>query len=221
ELGSFYLDIIKDRQYTAKLDSVAQRSCQTAMWHIMEAMVRWMAPIMSFTAQELWEFMPAPTTGTRDKYVFTAEWYTAWPKGVEQADRIGNENWLQLLEVRAAVNRALEQARKDNHIGGSLQAEVTVFAAPELLKVLELPADELRFILLTSVAKAMPAEQAPEQAQATEVEGLSVLVTRTEHEKCSRCWQHREDVGSYAEHPSLCGRCVTNVSGDGETRAFA
>lgn len=221
ELGSFYLDIIKDRQYTAKLNSVAQRSCQTAMWHIVEAMVRWMAPIMSFTAQEIWEFMPAPTTGTRDKYVFTAEWYTAWPKGVEQTDRIGNANWLQLLAVRDAVNQALEQARKDKHIAGSLQAEVTLYAAPELLKVLTLPGEELHFILLTSEATVLPNDQAPAAAQATEVEGLSVLVMRTEHEKCSRCWQHRPDVGSHSEHTSLCGRCVTNVSGNGEIRAFA
>ncbi|RUO43036.1 isoleucine--tRNA ligase [Aliidiomarina taiwanensis] len=221
ELGSFYLDIIKDRQYTAKLDSVAQRSCQTALWHIAEALVRWMAPIMSFTAQEIWELLPAPAEGNRDKYVFTAEWYTAWPAGIENSDRIGNDNWQQLLQVRAEVNRALEQARNNDQIGGSLQAEVTLFASPELQSVLTLPEQELRFILLTSDVVVAPNTEVPADALDTDIEGLSVLVRRTEHEKCSRCWQHRSDVGSHAEHPTLCGRCVTNVSGDGEQRAFA
>lgn len=221
ELGSFYLDIIKDRQYTAKLDSVAQRSCQTALWHIAEALVRWMAPIMSFTAQEIWELLPTPAEGDRDKYVFTAEWYTAWPTGIESSDRIGNDNWQQLLQVRAEVNRALEQARNNDQIGGSLQAEVTLFAKPELQQVLTLPEQELRFILLTSDVVVAPNTEVPADAYDTDIEGLSVLVRRTEHEKCSRCWQHRPDVGTHAEHPSLCGRCVTNVSGDGEQRAFA
>ncbi|MCC5855598.1 MAG: isoleucine--tRNA ligase [Idiomarina sp.] len=219
ELGSFYLDIIKDRQYTAKENSVAQRSCQTAMWHIVEALVRWMTPIMSFTAQEIWEAMPA--VGEREEYVFTAEWYTGWPAGLEQADRIGGESWFQLLEVRSEVNRALEQARRDEIIGGSLQAEVTLYASPELAKILAQPEDELRFILLTSAARVQPLSDAPASAQATELEGLKVVVARTEHNKCTRCWHHREDVGQHAEHPELCGRCVTNVAGDGETRVYA
>lgn len=221
ELGSFYLDIIKDRQYTAQANSIAQRSCQTAMWYLLEAMVRWMAPMMSFTAQEIWQFMPALPQQSRDKYVFTAEWLQTWPQGIEQSDRIGHQHWLQLLAVRAEVNRALEQARKEELIGGSLQAEVTLYATPELLQVLELPESELRFILLTSAARVLPYENAPEQAQATSIEGLSLLVRRTEYEKCSRCWQHRDDVGQQSEHPTLCGRCVTNVSGAGEVRIFA
>lgn len=221
ELGSFYLDIIKDRQYTAKRDSVAQRSCQTALWHIAEALVRWMTPIMSFTAQEIWEQMPAPVAGERSPYVFTAEWYQGWPQGVEAEDRVGNAAWQTLLEVRGEVNRALEMARKNNEIGGSLQAKVTLYSNDTVHTALSKAGDELRFILLTSDVQLAPLADAPEHAFATELDGLKVVVTRIAHAKCARCWHHREDVGQHSEHPELCGRCVTNVAGNGETRAFA
>jgi len=221
DLGSFYLDIIKDRQYTAKLDSVAQRSCQTALWHIAEALVRWMAPIMSFTAQEIWGFMPQPAQGKRSDYVFTETWYVDWPQGLEEANRIQNSDWEQLLEVRSEVNRALELARKDGKIGGSLQAEVTLYADATLAATLKAPKDELRFVLLTSAARVAALAEAPADAVETEIEGLKVAVARTSFSKCARCWHHREDVGAHAEHEELCGRCVTNVTGDGEQREFA
>lgn len=218
ELGSFYLDIIKDRQYTAKKDSVAQRSCQTALWHIAEALVRWMAPITSFTAQEIWELMPR--VEERSKYVFTEEWYSAWPQ-LETKGKLDNAAWQQLLAVRDEVNRALEQARRDDKIGGSLQANVVLYADDGLRSVLEKLQDELRFVLLTSDAQALALTEASAEAVSTELDGLRVLVTRSEQEKCSRCWHHRADVGAVAEHPDLCGRCVTNVDGDGEIRSFA
>lgn len=221
ELGSFYLDIIKDRQYTAKADSVAQRSCQTALWHINEALVRWIAPICSFTAQELWELLPAPVNGEREKYVFTAEWYAGWPERV--AGKVNDSQWQQLLQVRDEVNGALEQARRDEIIGGALQAEVTLFADTELANTLQVLGNELRFVLLTSAARVAPLAEADhfDTAKATDVAGLKVAVARTAHAKCGRCWHHREDVGSHAEHADLCGRCVTNVEGAGETREFA
>lgn len=218
ELGSFYLDIIKDRQYTAKKDSVAQRSCQTALWHIAEALVRWMAPITSFTAQEIWELMPE--VEGRSRYVFTEEWYSAWPQ-LDGQSKLSNEDWQQLLAVRDEVNRALEQARRDDKIGGSLQAEVTLYADDLLRQVLDKLQDELRFVLLTSGARALTLGDAPEQAAVTELSGLRVLVDKSADEKCSRCWHHREDVGTVAGHPDLCGRCVTNVDGGGELRSFA
>ncbi|RTE86138.1 MULTISPECIES: isoleucine--tRNA ligase [Gammaproteobacteria] len=221
DLGSFYLDIIKDRQYTAKKDSVAQRSCQTALWHISEALVRWMAPIMSFTAQEIWESMPAPAEGQRSDYVFTETWYKDWPANVDTETSMRNQDWQQLLEVRGEVNRALEMARKEDKIGGSLQAEVTLFASDELKAVLEAAKDELRFVLLTSEATVASLSDATEEAVSTEIEGLKVGVLRTSYEKCARCWHHREDVGVNPEHEELCGRCVTNVAGDGESRIFA
>ena len=121
EMGSFYLDIIKDRQYTAKADSLARRSCQTALFHIVEAMVRWMAPIMSFTADEIWALLP----GERDKFVFTQEWY-AGLFGLAAGESMDDAFWAELLDVRAEVNKALEAARNDKRIGGSLQAEVVI-----------------------------------------------------------------------------------------------
>ncbi|RUO18302.1 isoleucine--tRNA ligase [Aliidiomarina iranensis] len=218
ELGSFYLDIIKDRQYTAKADSVAQRSCQTALWHIVEALVRWIAPICSFTAQELWELMPAPVNGNREKYVFTAEWYGDWP--AQTQGKISDAQWQQLLEVRDAVNGALEQARRDDVIGGALQAEVTLYVDETLEQALSVLGNELRFVLLTSSVILAPLATAGD-ARTTDLANLKVAVARTSHNKCGRCWHHTADVGSNAEHPELCGRCVSNVDGAGETREFA
>ncbi|RUO26378.1 isoleucine--tRNA ligase [Aliidiomarina minuta] len=219
ELGSFYLDIIKDRQYTAKKDSIAQRSCQTALWHIAEALVRWMAPITSFTAQEIWETLPA-VEGGRDKYVFTAEWYQDWPQGLDKG-QIEDSTWQTLLTVRSEVNRALEQARRDEVIGGSLQAEITLYAAEDLQPALNALQDELRFVLLTSQTSIKPLADAGSDVRDTELEGLKVAVVKTAHTKCARCWHHRPEVGSINEHPDLCQRCVTNVDGDGEQRSFA
>ncbi|RAK00751.1 isoleucine--tRNA ligase [Aliidiomarina maris] len=218
ELGSFYLDIIKDRQYTAKKDSVAQRSCQTALWHIVEALVRWMAPVTSFTAQEIWDLMPA--VAERERYVFTAEWYQAWPQQDGQA-KLSDADWQRLVAVRGEVNRALEQARRDERIGGSLQADVMLYVDSELYDVLAKLKDELRFVLLTSHADIQVLEQAPSEAVKTELSGLKVVVNKCAHTKCARCWHQREEVGTIAEHPELCGRCVTNVDGDGEVRQFA
>lgn len=218
ELGSFYLDIIKDRQYTAKANSVAHRSCQTALWHISEALVRWIAPICSFTAQELWELMPAPVNGKREQYVFTAEWYLDWPQATQ--GKVSNSQWQQLLEVRDAVNGALEQARRDEIIGGALQAEVTLFVDQELEKTLAILGNELRFVLLTSGVRLAPLSEAGD-ARTTELANLKVAVERTSHSKCGRCWHHTADVGAEPAHPELCGRCVSNVDGGGETREFA
>ncbi|MEO3956596.1 class I tRNA ligase family protein, partial [Chromobacterium piscinae] len=117
EMGSFYLDIIKDRQYTAKGDSLARRSCQTALWHIAEALVRWMAPIMSFTADEIWGYLP----GKRAQYVFTEEWYSGL-FGLSQDEALNDAYWAELLKVRGEVNKAIEQARSDKRIGGALEA---------------------------------------------------------------------------------------------------
>ncbi|WP_417681386.1 isoleucine--tRNA ligase [Pseudidiomarina aquimaris] len=221
ELGSFYLDVIKDRQYTAKRDSVAQRSCQTALYHIAELLVRWLAPICSFTAQEIWTALPQHDAKgqARSEYVFTEAWYRdAAHIAVSDAD---NAFWQQLLEVRDAVNRALEQARRDDVIGGSLQAELNLYANADLAAQLERLGDELRFVLLTSATQVKAVETAPEGAVATDVKGLWVKVSKSANEKCERCWHHRPEVGSIAEHPTLCQRCVTNVDGEGEERRFA
>ncbi|WP_394129751.1 isoleucine--tRNA ligase [Shewanella maritima] len=215
ELGSFYLDIIKDRQYTAKQDGHARRSCQSALYLIAEAMVRWIAPVLSFTADEIWQLLP----GERDEYVFTQQWYQGL-KSVTLADDLSDDYWQQLLDVRNEVNKVIEQARRDKRIGGALEAEVTLFAEPNLAASLENLGDELRFVLLTSKATVAELSQA-ENAIDTEIEGLKLSVVKTEAQKCERCWHHREDVGTIAAHETLCGRCVTNIEGDGESRQFA
>lgn len=214
ELGSFYLDVIKDRQYTAHTESKARRSCQTALYHIAQAMVRWMAPVMSFTAQEIWEALPGQST----PYVFTDVWYPGFAN--LPAGKFSDTFWQQLLEVRDEVNKVLEAARREEKLGASLQAEVTLFAGAELAQALSQLGDELRFVLITSTAK-VSAEQPAAAAVATAIKGLSVLVEASTAAKCERCWHHRHDVGADAAHPGICLRCVSNVAGSGEQREFA
>jgi isoleucyl-tRNA synthetase len=216
ELGSFYLDIIKDRQYTAKSDGLARRSCQTALHHIAEALVRWMAPICSFTAQEIWGLLP----GERGEYVFTESWYEGFSEfaGVSDTE---NAFWMQLLDVRDTVNQALEQARRDDVIGGSLQAEVTLYADDKLATSLNRLGGELRFALLTSEARVEALDNAPANAVKAEKLALAVEVKQSAYKKCERCWHHREEVGTLSEHDDLCQRCVTNIDGEGEERRFA
>ena len=216
DLGSFYLDIIKDRQYTAKQDSVARRSCQTALYHIVEALVRWMAPITSFTAQEIWQEMP----GERGKFVFTETWYDGF-NSFTQDGALDDDFWQQIMAVKDAVNQALEQARKAQVLGGSLEADITLYADEALKTQLDLLGDELRFVLITSGATVKASAEKTDDAEKTDVSGLFVSVAKTAGEKCVRCWHHREDVGSHAGHEELCGRCVTNVDGDGEVRRYA
>ncbi|WP_045460705.1 isoleucine--tRNA ligase [Vibrio hyugaensis] len=216
EMGSFYLDVIKDRQYTAKRGGNAQRSCQTALYYIVEALVRWMAPIMSFTADEIWNEMP----GQRDKFVFTGEWFDGL-FGLAEGEELNNEFWTELQAVRGAVNKLLEDARKEKTIGGALQAEVTLFADDALAAKINKLEDELRFVLLTSAAKVKPLSEKTDAAQTTDIEGLFVEVTAAEGEKCDRCWHHTPDVGTIEGHEKICSRCVSNVDGEGEVRKFA
>ncbi|TKI08714.1 isoleucine--tRNA ligase [Martelella alba] len=217
EMGSFYLDIIKDRQYTAKADSVARRSCQTALYHIAEALVRWMAPILSFTADEIWSFMP----GDRAPFVFTEEWY-AGLFGLDENETMNDEFWNQVLLVRAEVNKVLEQARAEKRIGGSLEAQVTLYADESLAATLRALGDELSFALLTSRAYVADYPEAGEDArQAEGLKGLKIALAKAQGQKCPRCWHYETDVGAHADHPDICGRCVTNVAGAGEERKFA
>ncbi|WHS98196.1 MAG: isoleucine--tRNA ligase [Pantoea stewartii] len=217
EMGSFYLDIIKDRQYTAKGDSLARRSCQSALWHIVEALVRWMAPIMSFTADEIWGYLP----GERAKYVFTEEWYTGL-FGLPENEALNDAYWAELLKVRGEVNKVIEQARSDKRIGGALEASVTLYADAELAAKLKALGNELRFVLLTSGAEVADYAQADADAQQSElVKGLKIGLHKAEGEKCPRCWHYTTDVGQNPEHAAVCGRCYTNVAGNGEERKFA
>jgi len=215
EMGGFYLDIIKDRQYTAATDGVARRSCQTALYHIVEALTRWVAPILSFTADEILEQIP----GKHDESVLLGTWYENLAE-LPEGEALGVEFWNQVMAVKTAVNKELETRRNEGLIGSSLEAEVTLYCDDALKALLDQLGDELRFVLITSKAAVAAAADATD-VQATDLEGLQVSVAKTEHAKCGRCWHHREDVGANAEHEELCGRCVDNVAGEGESRSFA
>ena len=216
ELGSFYLDVLKDRVYTTQPDSMARRSAQTAMQHILETLVRWMAPVLSFTAEEIWKSMP----GERAASVFLSTWQ-APPLNVDKTGARSTTFWAQVLKVREQVGRELEQSRVAGIIGSSLDAEVDLYCDPALKTLLDTLQDELRFVCITSYARVQVLSAAPADSIETALPGLRVKVTPSTHVKCVRCWQHRADVGVNKEHPQLCGRCVTNVTGDGEPRSFA
>ena len=214
DLGGFYLDIIKDRQYTTKADSQARHSAQTALYHLVQAFVRWMSPILSFTAQEAWPLIPEQS----EKYVFTAEWYDIPVSST--ANLISEADWQTLITVKSAVNKQIEAARNAKLIGSNLSAKVELWANPELKAVLDQLGDELRFVLITSTVIVKDFDAA--QGEATDLEGLRVQVSAAEGEKCARCWHVLPDVNTHLEHPGLCARCIINLpTGQGEERKYA
>jgi len=215
ELGGFYLDVIKDRQYTTQRDSVARRSAQTALYHVVEALARWVAPILSFTAEEIYAHIP----GERADSVLLEEYYPGLST-LEADAELGRDFWEQVLEVKQAVNKCLEAARNAKVIKGSLAAEVTLYVDDALRASLAKLGDELRFVMLTSEVTLAPLSDGAD-AEATELEGLKVSVAASAHTKCERCWHRREDVGRHEAHPTLCGRCISNIEGPGEVRRFA
>jgi isoleucyl-tRNA synthetase len=211
DMGSFYLDLIKDRQYTTAKGSKARRSCQTAMYHIVKAFTLWLAPILSFTAEEIWQTIP----GYNNQSIFLENWYDAWP----EVAAVNMDDWEQLHQIRDEVNKALEETRQKGEIGSALAAEVNLYATSEVLPKLTRLGEELRFLLITSGAKVIPASNAPAGLALTEY-GVSIEVTASVHEKCARCWHRRPDIGQNKEHPELCLRCVGNISGQDEVRHF-
>jgi isoleucyl-tRNA synthetase len=219
DMGGFYLDVIKDRQYTTRADSHARRSAQTAMYHVLEAMVRWLAPVLSFTADEIWQHMP----GGRVESVLLETWYEGLEPLPEDAE-LDREFWEQVLELREAVARELERLRMAGGIGSSLDAEVDLYCGCELYRRLAKLGDELRFVLITSYARIHPDTERADQGVHFTLNGgdeVWVVVGGSDKPKCVRCWHRREDVGSNDQHPELCGRCVENVGGSGEQRRFA
>ncbi len=219
DMGSFYLDVIKDRIYTCQTDSLARRSAQTAVFHIVEAMVRWFAPILSFTAEEIWKFIP----GDRNASVFLNEWYT-FPDIKSDPYGMDLDYWQQVVEVRDAVNKELERLRVAGEIGANLQADVLLYCGREILDKLKKLEDELRFVFITSTATLTLVDEIPEQAAhfiLLSNDEIWVSVQASEHSKCVRCWHYREDVGRHEKHPELCGRCIKNVDGEGEKRQYA
>ncbi len=217
ELGSFYLDILKDRIYTMQKQSRGRRSAQTAMYHIAEGLVRWLAPVLSFTAEEIWSHLP----GKRSRSVLLETWYEGWPEPLAAKDGMDDKFWDETIAVRQAVSKELEKLRVAGGIGSSLDAEVNLYCDDHLRAQLQRLGHELRFVLITSYARVYPVSERPPEAVETDVRGLYVEAIPSAHEKCIRCWHHREDVGSVAEHPQICARCVENAVGSGETRCYA
>jgi isoleucyl-tRNA synthetase len=213
DLGGFYLDVIKDRMYTMPTASNARRSAQTAMFHIAESMVRWLAPILSFTAEEVWSYLP----GERRESVFHETWH-ALPEVPPDAI-----DWQALMALRSDVMGELEKLRDDGRIGAPLDARVDVYCTPEEYTRFAALGAELRFLLITSHAHVHEALSAPEgavPAVSTGSGGVWIRVQPTDDPKCVRCWQHRRDVGADARHPQLCARCVSNIEGPGEKRSY-
>ena len=219
DMGGFYLDIIKDRQYTTQSDSVARRSAQTALYHISEAMCRWVAPILSFTAEELWASLP----GEHSQSVLLESWYDELT-ALDANEKMNMAFWQNILEIRAVVSKELEALRSDKTIGSSLDAEVTLYVETDLQQALESLKEELRFVLITSDAKVLNINEAGSdcvEASLASGQLIKIKSAASSDEKCVRCWHHRPDVGENNEHPELCGRCVDNVAGVGEQRSFA
>ena len=215
EMGSFYLDIIKDRQYTAKAQSHARRSCQSALYHIAEALVRWMAPIMSFTAQEAWQALP----GEHEEFVFTATWYQELKKLDESSD-FNSAYWQRILSFRNEANKAIETARNQGIIGGSLEAELDIYTQNSLFKDLKMLDNELVFILITSKANLIEG-QCDAPLFKSEVLDCAFNVRKSSAKKCERCWHYEDKVDFDSNYPGLCPRCVENIKNDGEKRRFA
>ena len=210
DLGGFYLDILKDRLYTCGATSAARRSAQTAIWHITHALLRVMAPMLSFTAEEAWVvFAGKDAYAQSDETIFTQVYYTL-PEVADSAALLSK--FTALRELRAEVTKQLEEVRVAGGIGSSLQAEVEIKASGDKYALLSSLGDDLKFIFITSQAKVLKVTNEAEEG---------VIVTPSPHQKCERCWHYRADVGTHADHPGLCGRCVSNLFGSGETRKFA
>ena len=217
DLGGFYIDLLKDRLYTTPKKSHARRSAQTALFHIAESMVRWLAPILSYTADEIWSFLP----GKRSESVFLETWHELPKVDPDPFD------WNLLIQLKAAVAQELEKLRVAGTIGGNLGAEVEVFAKDEFREKLMALGEELRFLLITSEAKvkrvsnaAGPPVGAIKVADIAKEGGVWIRVQAATAPKCERCWHHRPEVGSNTEHPTICGRCVENLTEPGENRRF-
>ncbi len=216
EMGGFYLDVLKDRLYTLPADSIPRRSAQTTMYHILEALVRWLAPILTFTAEEIWQHMP----GERAASVLLTSWYEDWPQIELNQGEMGEQYWDDVIRVRQEVSRELEALRVAGDIGSSLDADVTVYCNDGDYQALRKLEDELRFIFITSSASVQPGVTGAERGEQTG-NGVRVDVQPSPNTKCIRCWHRRPDVGANPDHPELCERCVGNVEGPGELRKFA
>ena len=210
DLGGFWLDILKDRLYTTARTSSARRSAQSALHHVTQMVLRLMAPILSFTAEEAWAVLHPPQGDAPADSIFFQTWKDVLP--AQEGESALLARWKRLREIRATVAKRLEESRTGGAIGSSLQAEVVIEAGGADLELLQSLGDDLRFVLITSKAVL----------RASSGEGVvNVEVTPSPHAKCERCWHYRDDVGADARHPTICARCVANLEGAGEPRAHA
>jgi len=210
DLGGFYLDVIKDRQYTTQTDSVARRSAQSALFHISHAMVRWLSPILSFTSEEIWQFLP----GASNESVFLQTWY----EGLE--GNFDSPVIESCRDINTHLRKELEEMRRNKVIGSSLDAEVDIYCKDENYQNLLGLKDELRFIFITSETRVNELSSKPSDAKEID-SSIAIKVYKSKHQKCVRCWHHRPEIGQNKMHNDLCDRCVENVSGKGENRVFA
>jgi len=210
DLGGFYLDIIKDRQYTTQEDSLARRSAQSALHHLTQAMVRWLSPVLSFTAEEIWQTL----SDDQEQSIFLQSWYEGLSTGYK------NKAIGAARKINPYIRKQMEGMRADKVIGSSLDAEVDIYCDDEVYGALAQLEDELRFVFITSYARIHSIDNKPSDC-IDAGEGVFIKVEKSEHEKCVRCWHHRQDVGHDNDHPELCTRCVDNVAGDGESRVYA
>jgi isoleucyl-tRNA synthetase len=215
ELGAFWLDILKDRLYTMPAASAGRRSAQTAMYHVAEAMVRWFTPILTFTAEEIWHYLPGP----RDESVLFATWWQ-----LPEVEAAGDVDWDAVIALKTDVARELERLRAAGAIGAPLEAGVDVYLDEAQHRRMAVIGDELRFVLITSQARLRKAAERPADAVpalSVAKEGAWISVAALDAKKCARCWHRRDDVGRDPRHPEICGRCVGNLEGPGETRHHA
>ena len=210
DLGGFYLDIIKDRQYTTQTDSLARRSAQSALFHISHAMVRWLSPILTFTSEEIWQFLP----GASNESVFLQTWY----EGLE--GNFDNPVIEASRDINTHLRKELEEMRRNKVIGSSLDAEVDIYCKDDNYQNLLGLKDELRFVFITSEARVNQLSDKPTDAKEIN-SSLAIKVEKSDHQKCVRCWHHRPEIGQNKVHQDLCDRCIENVSGEGENRVFA
>ncbi|MDA8855241.1 isoleucine--tRNA ligase [Candidatus Pseudothioglobus singularis] len=210
DLGGFYLDVIKDRQYTTQTDSLARRSAQSALFHISHAMVRWLSPILSFTSEEIWQFLP----GASNESVFLQTWYECL-EGNFDSPVIES-----CRDINTHLRKELEEMRRNKVIGSSLDAEVDIYCKDENYQNLLGLKDELRFVFITSEARVNELSSKPSDAKEID-SSIAIKVYKSKHQKCVRCWHHRPEIGQNKMHNDLCDRCVENISGKGENRVFA
>ena len=203
DLGGFYLDILKDRLYTSNENSKARRAAQSAIFHITHTLMRLMAPVLSFTADEIWQILMPQS----DELVFMDTWYDIPAHGLNARELLA---WEHIIHVRAIANKKIEELREKGLVGSSLQAQIEIYASGEIYQSLSSLHEDLKFVMITSEAKLHERQG-----------DLHIDVSASEYKKCDRCWHYREEVGSHDEHPSICNRCISNLFEKGEVRLHA